>query len=118
MNTKRPIGLTILAVFLWWLALAGVAGAFVYSSGSLGLTGAFVAYAVAATIAGIALWRRKRWAAAAFAVWSCIALANGLLFDLMFNLGPTLRGAGALVVAACLFWLLYRYVRAHSVVGV
>ena len=119
MNSARSVNLNLVAWawFLWLLALAAMAGVFVVPDVGLGLRGVFLAYAVSAVIAGTGLWRRKRWMAVAFAVWAVLALLNGLIFDVMFNHGPTLAGGIFLLVSGVALWLAYRYVRAHSGVG-
>ena len=116
MNAKRPTGLAALALVLWWLSIAGIAGAFVFSGGLL-LRAISIAYGVTAFLAGVAIWQQRHWAARAFFAWSCIALASGVVFDVTLNLGPTLKGAAFLVIVGGFLWLVYRYVRARSAVG-
>jgi uncharacterized membrane protein (DUF2068 family) len=116
MARKRPIGFTILALGLWWLAAAGFIGAAMVPEG-IEVRAVSGIYGVAALVAGIALWQQKRWAPTAFAAWSCVVLAGGLVFDVILNLGPTIKGAAFIVVFGLLLWLLYRYVRARATAG-
>jgi hypothetical protein len=69
---KRPIGFSILAIFLWWLTLAGVANA-VLPLGRMHPAWA-VAYAVSAFIAALGLWKVRARAFHAFLTWSAVVI--------------------------------------------
>jgi hypothetical protein len=83
-SLKRPVGLTILALLLGWLAL----GAFVLSLTAETLAqlharwqlvrlGALV-YGLTAVVAAIGLWRLRRWGYLAFLAWIAVVLSMSL----------------------------------------
>jgi uncharacterized membrane protein (DUF2068 family) len=115
-TAKRPIGFTILALALCLLSFAGIANSFVFSD-PIAMRALAVAYGVAGLIAGVAIWQRRTWASMAFVIWSCIVLVSGVTFDILFNLGPSLRGTVFVLVLAGVLWLAYRYVRKHAITG-
>ena len=78
---KRPIGFSILAIFLWWLTLAGVANA-ALPLGSMHPAWA-VAYALTAFIAALGLWKVRVWAFHAFLTWSAVVVF--IMFTMQFG---------------------------------
>ena len=108
-DEKRAPGATLLAIVLGYLAVAGAIGA-VIVPGGLGPSAASIVYAGSATVAAIGIWRRRHWAAAAFAVWGCIALLYGMLMAMLLDSGPV-RQALFFMIFAAVLWPLYRYVR-------
>ena len=118
-TSKRPIGLTLLALLL----AAGSVGAVRIALATPAPTPdlpwiwfqlAAGVYALTALPAAVGLWRRSSWAPTAFSTWSVAALLTGVL--------PTLTMATPLanslivrilvfVVAAVILLWLGRYVR-------
>jgi uncharacterized membrane protein (DUF2068 family) len=87
---KRPVGLTILALLLGWLAI----GAFVLSLTAetmaqlharweLVRLGALV-YGLTAVVAAIGLWRLRRWGYLAFLAWIAVVLSMSLWWPAVF----------------------------------
>jgi hypothetical protein len=87
---KRPVGLTILALLLGWLAL----GAFVLTLTAETLAelhvrwqlvrlGALV-YGLTAAVAAVGLWRRRRWGYLAFLAWIAVVLTAVLWWPAVF----------------------------------
>ena len=117
MERKRPIGISALAIVLWILTAAALLGTFAVPDHGPAFTSAFLAYAVSAAVAGYALWRQRTWAVVAFAVWSVAVLVNGIMVDVFFNFGPTLRGVTFLAGTAASLALGCWYVRKNTIVG-
>jgi thiol:disulfide interchange protein len=117
-NPERPMGFIVLAIALWFLSVAGAGAVFVFSEGSALLIVAFSAYAASAFAAGYGLWRRERWAPTLFAVWAAIVLVNGILFDVLFNAGPSMRGVVFVATFGPVLWWGHWYVRTRMSVGV
>jgi len=111
----RPRGAALLAMVLAYLAVAGAIGAVVIPYG-MGPSAASIAYAGSAAVAAIGIWRSRRWASTAFAVWACIALLNGLVIGVLLDSGPV-RQAIFFVAMTGVLWLLYRYVRRLPAAG-
>ncbi|HET8701708.1 MAG TPA: hypothetical protein VFL97_08600 [Nitrococcus sp.] len=116
---KRPVGMTLLAVALAWLAMGGV----LFSVVSPILAWAELpwmlyeiaglAYAASATVAAVGVWKLEPWAYRAFQVWLAIALAAGSLPLLTFPTAARSRwmlpvGWALLLVA---LWPFARYIR-------
>ncbi len=87
---KRPLGITLLALLLGWLAVGGLMlGAVSPTLAWAGLPWmvyeiAGLAYAGAATVAAVGLWKLAPWAYHAFLVWVGIAAIAGSLPLLTF----------------------------------
>jgi hypothetical protein len=108
---KRPVGLTILALLLGWLAL-----------GAFGLTltaetlaelhvrwqrvrlGALV-YGLTAVVAAVGLWRQRRWGYLAFLAWIAVMLTAVFWWPAVFP-RPVLPWWGALLWVAIVGALL------------
>jgi len=87
---KRPVGLTILALLLGWLAI----GAFGLSLTAETLTqlharwqlvrlGALV-YGLTAVVAAVGLWKLRRWGYLAFLAWIAVVLTMVLWWPAVF----------------------------------
>ena len=106
---------TRLALVLVFLAVAGVVGAIVLPEAVPGVGAAILPFAFSATVAAIGIWRQRRWAATAIAVWAGIAVLCGFLMGVLIHPRP-LSEAGFVVVLCGGFWLVYRYVRRQPAV--
>jgi hypothetical protein len=80
---KRPLGITLLALLLSWLALGAFALTMTAETlAPLGVRwqlvriGALV-YGLAAAVAAVGLWRLRRWSYVAFVAWVAAVLAVG-----------------------------------------
>jgi uncharacterized membrane protein (DUF2068 family) len=87
---KRPVGLTIVALLLGWLAL----GALVLSLTAEALAelhvrwqlvrfGALI-YGLTAAVAAVGLWKRRRWGYFAFLAWGAVLLTAVLWWPAVF----------------------------------
>jgi hypothetical protein len=87
---KRPVGITVLALLLGWLAL----GAFILTLTAETLAelhvrwqlvriGALV-YALTAAVAAVGLWKRRRWGYLAFLAWAAVVLTMVLWWPAVF----------------------------------
>ena len=94
---RRPMGITLLALILGWLALAGFANALLaplvfgggfaahlFRTSPVG-TATLVcilalAYGITALIAAVGLWRMETWAARGFLAWAIAAVCVCLFF--------------------------------------
>ena len=117
MGTGRPIGISALALALWFVACAAAIGTFAVPDHGPAFTVAFLAYAVSAAVAGYALWKQMSRAVVAFGIWSIAVLSNGIMFDLVLNLGPTTKGVTFLVGTAAFLALGCWYVRKNTTGG-
>jgi hypothetical protein len=114
----RPVGVTLLALGLGWLSLAGFANAAFRSAGDpegFPLVIGAGLYGISAAAAAVGLWSRARWAPRAFLAWAVCALALSIAFVLRTPSGAMLGGApgAALFVLglAAVLAALGRYVR-------
>ena len=83
-TSKRPLGLTLLALLLAWLSLGAVILAVVKPTPTPDLPWAWYQlaagmYALTALPAAVGLWTRSSWAPRAFSIWSVVALLAGVL---------------------------------------
>jgi hypothetical protein len=134
-TTRRPIGATVLALALGWLAIGGFGNALVWRAAGASLqmpessplarfieaassplfTGIALAYGATAMIACIAIWRMRPWMTTAFAVWGTAVTLTGVW--LVTAMPSELLAGGVFVglvfVVGCvgLLWVGYRYVR-------
>lgn len=124
---KRPLGVTLLALAMAWLALAAFGNTAVILlvkdhpfPGYFALLTAAYGIAAAATTTG--LWRMKSWTLIAFRSWGLTCLAffialsvvdgpDGLIFKKPEELLPLFFTFLAIVLL--LFWLLDRYIRSR-----
>ena len=116
---KRPFGITICALLLGWLAIAGFGNGWIILSGqiselpkSIGLIAFF--YGITALSSTIGLWRMKPWGIIAVRSWMAVCLLFLIVFTILFNkliLGGYLGSFGFLIFTGSLFWLLDRYVK-------
>jgi len=80
---KRPIGFTVLALALGWVAVGGVGNALIRPM--LGLLRFLeLAYAITAIVAAIGLWKIRSWAFVAFLVWAVVVVLT--MFALQYGL--------------------------------
>jgi hypothetical protein len=95
-SLKRPLGITVLALLLGWLAL----GAFALTLTAEALAelqrrwqvvrvGALV-YGLTAVVAAVGLWKLRRWGYLAFLAWSAVVLSAVLWWPAVFP-EPILR---------------------------
>jgi hypothetical protein len=107
---KRPVGFTIMALILGWLALAGAGNAFVGPAQGL-LRFFALAYAIAACVAAVGLWRMRSWAFAAYLVWAGVVLLTMIAMQLgRYRVAlPAFAGFACFVIL--LLWLLANYVK-------
>jgi hypothetical protein len=133
-TSRRPAGVTLLALALFWLFLSAVGNLFVWRSPQLtlfpsgspaaglveALTGPLFVflvslYGVTALVAAIAAWRMLSWMSVAFLVWSVAALVLGAFFLQVIPASLLMGGgiAAAVFVAglAVVLWMIYRYLR-------
>lgn len=100
---KRPVSLTITAIVLTWLALAGFANA---AAGMMGNPIVPAAYGVTALLAAIGIWKARRWGFVAYVVWGVVVIIMGLVIQ-NGQLGiPTAQFAGflAMVILVIAGW--------------
>lgn len=96
---RRPLGITLLVVALVWHLLSGLFSVGTIIShliaqgarpplGGLVTVAALVIAPASAGVAALGLWRRTRWALAAFIVWGVLLLGEaGMLAWLLGSLG-------------------------------
>jgi hypothetical protein len=116
---KRPLGITLLALMLIWLAL----GAFVLAmtAETLAATGArwrlvqvgSLVYGLTAAVAALGLWKLRRWGYVAFVGWVAAVLAIGLWWPAAFPRFTLPQWAAWvwIAVVAAIMLPLGRYVR-------
>jgi hypothetical protein len=107
---KRPIGFTILALVLGWLAFAGVGNAIF--GPAQGIMRFFaIAYGIAAIMVAIGLWKMKDWAFVAFLTWAGVVVIMMIAMQCWeFRIAmPSFIGFACFVVI--LLWLLATYVK-------
>ena len=72
---KRPVGFTVLAVVLCWVAVPGVCNALIGPA-----RGVFrllaLAYAINAVVTAVGLWMARKWAFTAFLSWGGVMMLN------------------------------------------
>lgn len=116
---KRPGGITVLAILLGWLAIAGGLNAwFIFRGDSpdLGMVfgvGALV-YALAALAAAIGLWRMASWAPGALHAWMliCVLIFAGLAYSFDDFIRGGIPGlVGFSLFIGLLFLGIHRYVQ-------
>jgi hypothetical protein len=134
-NSRRPTGVTIISLVLFWLFLSAIGNLFV--AGSMQTASFFppaspaakfanavssssfvflvVFYGVTALVGAVATWRMRSWMPLAFLVWSIAALLLGAFFLSVIPAEILLGGKPAAAVfvlgMAALLWLIYRYLR-------
>ena len=140
--TRRPIGATLLALALGWLALAGFGNAVVWSAArdSLRVSESSplarfleatssplfsilaLAYGATALAACIGIWRMRPWMPRAFLAWGIAVTAIGAW--LVWTIPPELLAGGTIIgvafVIGCvgLLWVGYGYVQRIAPRGV
>lgn len=142
-NSRRPTGVTVVAVALFCFFFSAIGNLVVWrsaqSSGAyppgspaagivVALTGPpFVSlvslYAVTALIAATAAWRMLRWMSSAFVAWSIAALLLGAFFLRVFlrvvpakiTLAGRLGATASLIGMMVILWLVYRYLRRMAI---
>jgi hypothetical protein len=138
-GSRRPAGVTWVALALVWFFVSAVGNLFVWRSlpaASLFPPGSPVMtlvealngplftplvgfYGITALVAAIAAWRMHPWMPRAFLVWSVAAVLLGTFF--LLALPAELMWGGKSAVAAlvlgmaAILWLIYRYLRRVAV---
>lgn len=134
----RPVGATLLALALGWLALGGFGNAmvwrtardalqlpasspitrFVEAASSPLFTVIALAYGATALAACIGIWRMRPWMTAAFVAWGIVVIAMGvwMVWALPNDLvpGATIAAVTIVIICIALLWVGYRYVRLLS----
>ena len=107
---KRPIGFTILAFVLGWLAVGGVVNAVMRPMSGL-LRFFELAYAVTAIVAAIGIWKMRAWAFVSFLVWTGVVVLT--MFALQYGLYRIAlqEFAGFACFMVIVLWLLASYVK-------
>jgi hypothetical protein len=135
---RRPAGVTVISLMLFWLFFSAIGNLFVWRSirtangfppsspaarfvtaldtSSFNLLVAL--YGVTALIAAFATWRMRPWMPAAFLAWSLAALLLGAFFLLVIPTGLIWGGKPAAIAfvvgMAVILWLIYRYIHRVS----
>ena len=110
---KRPVGFTILSLFLFWLTVGAIASLLTgYKTSDMKIL--VVAYGVTSCIAALGLWRVKDWASKAFLTWAVVVLL--LAFDLQFGAAgmfhlPMIAFIPWIVFVLLLLYLPAKYIR-------
>ncbi len=116
---KRPFGITLLAVCLYWLGFGGLMLAVVAPTlAGLGVPwvwyrAAGLVYGVSAIITATGLWRQAAWTHKVFLGWAATALAAGSLPALTLPHSDTpwwVILLGITMIGAAL-WPVSRYIR-------
>ena len=116
---KRPIGFTISALILTWIAITGFMNGWgILSNPATGnslLTG-YIAliYAVAAIISAFGLWMMKKWSVIAVRCWMAACLLFIIIPEDIRNQmmqGGIAGMLGFFVFITILFWLFDKFVR-------
>lgn len=116
----RPRGLTVLALALGWLALAGFVNAAAallapqppfWSPTTAATNGALaLLYGATALAAAIGIWRLKPWAILYLRIWIAVVLVMMVWFMLgPFSGGPLAGIVAFALLVVSLLWLLHRY---------
>ena len=110
---KRPLGFTLLSLFLLSLSFAAVGNLFVGQK-TLDMKILIVAYGLTAFAAALGLWRFKEWAYRAFLSWSVVVLLLNL--DLQYGAAgmfhfPMIAFIPWTVLVLLLLYLPARYIR-------
>ena len=138
---SRPVGITVIALLLFWFFVSAIGNLFVSKSmrsaplfppGSpaahfaAAVSGPYfsslvVLYGLAALVAGVATWRMRPWMPLAFLIWSVAAMLLGTFFlvaiptELLWGGKPA--AAAFVLGTAVALWLTYRYVRRTAIRG-
>jgi uncharacterized membrane protein len=107
---KRPVGFTVMALALGWLAIGGVANLFVGSTQGLLHFFALI-YAITAIITAIGLWKMKIWAFPAYLAWMGAVILTMIAMQLGRFRNPWSVFLGFACFVIILLWLLARYVK-------
>jgi hypothetical protein len=105
---SRPTGITISALALGWLALAGAGNAALRFSSDSSMGVLATLYAVAAGAACVGLWRMRPFAIQAFRAWSVVCVLLIAWFSLQLGI-PWSRAVAFGLVAAVLLFFWHRY---------
>jgi hypothetical protein len=137
-TSRRPTGVTLVALALFWLFASAIGNLLVWrsmqatvfppGSPAAGLVEAltgplFVSlvslYGVTALVATVAAWRMLPWMSVAFLIWSVAALLLGAFFLRVIPASLIMGGkfaAFAFVAGlAAILWMIYRYLRRVAV---
>jgi hypothetical protein len=133
-TARRPTGLTLLALALFFLFVSAIGNLLVWRSiqptafppgspaiGAIrALTGPLFSslvslYGVTALVAAIAAWRMLPWMSIAFVIWSVAALLLGTFFleaiPSSLIMGGRFSAITFVVGLAAILWLIYRYLQ-------
>jgi len=114
----RPLGVSILAILLLVLAIAGLGNTYVMATqpgyGGRLLAAVALVYGVTALASAVGLWRRRRWAYSAFLAWGTTILVGAIAFQVLVAQQPWLKLLVFLLVAGVVLHALARYVRKVS----
>ncbi len=116
---KRPIGITISALLLGWLAMTGFVNGWVILSdltNALPASNGYLAtlYGVAALFAAIGLWCMKKWSLVATRCWMVTCILFLIVPEdtrIKMMQGGVAGMLGFFVFIIILFWLFDRYVK-------
>jgi len=116
---KRPIGITISALVLGWLAMTGFLNSWVILtdlSSELSKSIGYIAiiYGITALLSTIGLWCMKPWSLVAIRIWMGVCLLYLIVPEDTLNKimqGGIAGMLGFFVFIISLFWLFDRYVK-------
>ncbi|MDW3094427.1 MAG: DUF2127 domain-containing protein [Gammaproteobacteria bacterium] len=116
---KRPIGITISAIFLGWLTISGFGNAWMIISDQSSETPKFIGviaflYGISALVSAIGLWGMRQWAIYAVRSWMGTCILFLIVFTTLSDnliLGGLPGALGFFVFITVLFWLFDRYVK-------
>ena len=106
--SHRPIGITISALVLGWLAIAGAGNAVLRISSDISLGVLATIYAIAAGTACVGLWRMRPFGVLAFRAW-CIVVALGVAELLLSRGFPWFRAVIFSLLAGVVLFFWHRY---------
>lgn len=115
---KRRVGVSVLAVFLILLALAGFGKTYVtlidpeFETPILGVLA--LVHGVAALGASLGLWRQRRWAYPAFLSWTVVVLLMSVTMQFSVFHVSWLDWSVFMLSAGGVLWALALYVRGVS----
>jgi hypothetical protein len=107
---KRPIGFTLLALVLIWLAFAGVGSVFFGpAQGIMRFLG--IAYAVASFSTAIGLWKMRDWAYISFLAWEGVVVVMMFVMQLWSARIAMSSFVGFACFVVIILWMSATYVK-------